>query len=427
MTDNIHIYNYTDDNVNIDTVFSDDTIKSRITQHLTSNKINGTVYIYESNFLKALLYIDKNFNPEVEFKDNTFSRVSFFQIFYVKMSEPLFTNDFFIDFVKSLTNQPDDDAHKITFIICTGHNELSNITAETSGSYTISKISSVDKNVSVYDTYTLPNTSELNYVVITKGDGKVKEGVESATSTEEKEEELPAPAEVPEVSETYVTPENDTSRAETDAPTTESEEIINVDTKNENDTTALVQHAAQLGVNTDKIEALTSTINQLENNQTPLSEDDKKTLTNAELSLEKLKDENKELKKIIKEDEAHVTKDETNVTELQEGIEEEARIKQQQEEEEVKIKEEARRIKQEEKRIKEQEKRRNIQDELRIEQEQEEQAKIEQENWDFEIAQEAKKKQSQNQKTKSYSKNNFVGGRGGKRRTKKNKGKKVGK
>ena len=320
MTDNnIHIYNYTDDKV--DAVFSDDTMKSRIKTHV-GNNINGTVYIYESEVLKALIYIDNNLNPGFEFKDNTFSGVSFFQIFYVKMRETSFTNDVFIEFVKSLTN---DEVHKITFIICTGYNDfLSNITKTTVDSYTISKISPNDKDVSVYDTYILPNKSQLNYVVITKGDGEVKEGVNPATSTEE----------VPQ-SEGTSTAETDAPTTETNVPsaestltaegtsTTESEAIINVDTKNENDTTALVQNEAQLGVNNEKIDELTSTINKLENATSPLSGNDKKDLNNAELSLENLKDENKELIERIKEDEAQVTKDDVKVSELQEKIKQE--------------------------------------------------------------------------------------------------------
>ena len=167
MTDNIHIYNYTDDKVDVDAVFSDNTMKSRITTHL-GNNINGTVYIYKSEVLKALIYIDKNLNPGFKFNNKTFSGGSFFQIFYVKMliEEPSFTNDVFIDFVKSLTS-PDDAPHKITFIICSGKNELSGITPTYNGDYQFSKIASNAKNTKIDQSFSLPNNSELNYIVIT--------------------------------------------------------------------------------------------------------------------------------------------------------------------------------------------------------------------------------------------------------------------
>ena len=166
---NIRIDKYQDNTVNNDVL--DVKMKKMLTDHLAKYQLKkkDNIYIYESEVLKALIYIDDALNPDFKFENNKFTHVSYFQIFYIKMvnKETVATNDFFIDFVKSLTKPSDDDAHKMTFIICSGNNELSGITSPNNPDYKFSKIDSDAENTKIDQLFSLPNKSKLNYIVIT--------------------------------------------------------------------------------------------------------------------------------------------------------------------------------------------------------------------------------------------------------------------
>jgi hypothetical protein len=188
------IYKYSDEMNNINTIFQDDGMKTRLTTHLSNTEIdkNNTIYIYNSDALKALIYIDEILNPDFKFTlDNNgkFSGVSYFQIFYVKMSNNTTTDitDLLIEFVKSLS---DDSSRKMSFIICAGHNDTSNVNEGDVDNYQILKIGSHDDNKhKLDDLFTLKNTSELNYVVIINPGGSKQSEAQGYNTEEEKTQE----------------------------------------------------------------------------------------------------------------------------------------------------------------------------------------------------------------------------------------------
>jgi regulator of protease activity HflC (stomatin/prohibitin superfamily) len=165
------IYKYSDDINDTDyTHFLNPKLKNKLEEHLNQYKsnnpnINNNIYVVINELLNALIYIDPVHNNGSQLNNDKFSNVSYVQIFYIKLLDESINNTVLIDFVNSLVDE--DDKREINFIICTGNNVLSHV-INNENSDTISIIKTTENDYQVGDKFTLPNSTNLNYIIIKK-------------------------------------------------------------------------------------------------------------------------------------------------------------------------------------------------------------------------------------------------------------------
>ena len=159
------IYKYDNNNI----PFLDEKLNTNLTKHLQQYKskntdIDNNIYVFTNDKLNALIYIDPVLNNGVEFNQDKFSNVSYYQIFYISGhngDHALITSEHLFEFVKSVS---DNNTPIMKFIICSGNHTLTLPDVTKTDEYDIVQFTDEHK---VDDNFTLPNTSKLNYIVIT--------------------------------------------------------------------------------------------------------------------------------------------------------------------------------------------------------------------------------------------------------------------
>ena len=297
------IYKYDNNNI----PFLDEKLNTNLTKHLQQYKskntdIDNNIYGFTNDKLNALIYIDPVLNNGVEFNQDKFSNVSYYQIFYISGhngDHALITSEHLFEFVKSVS---DNNTPIMKFIICSGNHTLTLPDVTKTDEYDIVQFTDEHK---VDDNFTLPNTSKLNYIVITirnKQEDAVitaQDAIEEQATTQTTEDAI----------EEQTTEETDALDAiEEQATTQTTKDAIEEQTTEETDALdaleeqaeTVAQEEAKQGEINEQIETLKIQISEL-NKEESLTNAQTAELTQAQTELKNLQKKLKEAKEDTKD------------------------------------------------------------------------------------------------------------------------------